>query len=50
MGHKCICLGLVSRTEEDFKRLIFRFNSELFFMTFVGLQGPKQVHVAELEH
>lgn len=43
-------MGLVSYTKEGFNRQIFHFNPELFWMTFLGLQGPKQVHVAELEH
>lgn len=43
-------MGVVFLTKEDFNRQIFHFNPELFWMTFLGSQGPKQVSVAELEH
>jgi len=44
------CVGLTSCTTQDFKRQIFHFNPELFWMSFIGLQGRKQVHQAKLKH
>lgn len=44
------CVGLTSCTKEGFKRQIFHFNPELFWMSFLGLEGCKQVHQAKLKH
>lgn len=48
--HKCRMCGFAPCTKEDFKSQILHFNPELFCVSFISLEGHKQVCWAELKH